>query len=142
MLVRNRSGTWRGSAGAAVLEPRRSIRATDRFRIASVTKTFVATIVLQLVGEGRLALDTTVDRWVPSLKQGPRITVRQLLNHTSGFTSFTESAEAERLYGRYLENVRFDVPIKRAIGVADAQPLAFPPGKGTTTPTPVTMSSG
>lgn len=130
MLVRNQSGTWRGTAGAAVLEPRRAMRATDRFRVASVTKTFVATVVLQLVGEGRLELDTTVERWLPSLKKGPRITVRQLLNHTSGFASFTESAEADRLYSRYLENVRFDVPIPRAIAVADAQPLAFPPGKG------------
>lgn len=130
MLVRNRAGTWRGTAGAAVLEPRRAIRATDRFRIASVTKTFVATVVLQLIDEGRLALDTPVDRWLPSLKQGPGITVRQLLNHTSGFTSFTESAEAERLYGRYLENVRFDFSVRRAIAVADAQPLAFRPGTG------------
>jgi D-alanyl-D-alanine carboxypeptidase len=129
MLVRNQAGTWRGTAGAAVLEPRRAMRATDRFRVASVTKTFVATVVLQLVGEGRLALDATVDTWVPSLRKGPRITVRQLLNHTSGFASFTESAEAERLYGRYLENVRFDVPVRRAIAVADAQPLAFPPGE-------------
>jgi D-alanyl-D-alanine carboxypeptidase len=128
MLVRNRSGTWRGTAGAAVLEPRRAMRTTDRFRIASVTKTFIATVVLQLVGEGRLALDTTVDRWLPSVKRGSRITVRQLLNHTSGFTSFTESTEAERLYGRYLENVRFDVPIRRAIAIADAQPLLFAPG--------------
>jgi D-alanyl-D-alanine carboxypeptidase len=130
MLVRNQSGTWRGAAGAAVLEPRRAMRATDRFRVASVTKTFVATVVLQLVGEGRLALDATVDAWLPWLRKGRSITVRQLLNHTSGFASFTESAEADRLYARYLENVRLDLPVRRAIAVADAQPLMFPPGTG------------
>jgi D-alanyl-D-alanine carboxypeptidase len=130
MLVRNRSGTWRGTAGAAVLEPRRAMRPNDRFRVASVTKTLVATVVLQLVGEGKLALDATVDKWLPWLKKGRLVTVRQLLNHTSGFPSFTESAEAERLYGRFLENVGFDVPIRRAVAVADAEPLVFPPGRG------------
>src|SRR5215207_11548500 len=50
-LVRNRSGTWRFATGAATLEPRRAMRVGDRLRVASVTKTFVATVVLQLVAE-------------------------------------------------------------------------------------------
>jgi D-alanyl-D-alanine carboxypeptidase len=61
------------------------MRARDRFRVASVTKTFVATVVLQLVGEGRLGLGDTVERWLPGLvPNGEHITVRELLNHTSG----------------------------------------------------------
>lgn len=64
-LVRDRSGTWRGSAGLAVLQPRRTMRPVDRFRVASVTKTFVATVVLQLVAEGRLRLNDTVERRLP-----------------------------------------------------------------------------
>ncbi|MFH8370601.1 serine hydrolase domain-containing protein [Streptomyces sp. NPDC018031] len=60
-----------------------------RFRIGSATKTFTATVVLQLVDEGRLSLEDTVERWLPGVvrdngNDGSRITVRQLLQHTSG----------------------------------------------------------
>jgi D-alanyl-D-alanine carboxypeptidase len=58
---------------------------TDRFDIASTTKTFIATVVLQLVGEGTLALDDSLGSWLPGrIRHGDRITLRQLLNHTSG----------------------------------------------------------
>jgi D-alanyl-D-alanine carboxypeptidase len=60
-----------------------------RFRIGSLTKTFVAATVLRLVGEGRLSLETTVEELLPGVVRGKghdgrRITVRQLLQHTSG----------------------------------------------------------
>ncbi|MDQ1040134.1 D-alanyl-D-alanine carboxypeptidase [Streptomyces sp. V3I8] len=60
-----------------------------RFRIGSATKTFTATVVLQLVGEGRMSLEDTVEQWLPGVVQGngndgSQITVRQLLQHTSG----------------------------------------------------------
>lgn len=54
----------------------------QRFRIASNTKAFTAAVVLQLVGEKRVSLDAPVSRWLPAMP--PDITVRQLLNHTSG----------------------------------------------------------
>ena len=55
------------------------------FRVASQTKAFVATIVLQLVADGRVGLDAPVSRYLPRLlPDGDQITVRQLLNHTSG----------------------------------------------------------
>ncbi|WP_250572885.1 serine hydrolase domain-containing protein [Nonomuraea sediminis] len=58
--------------------------ANGYFRIGSVTKTFVATVVLQLVDEGKLGLDDPIDQYLPRLVPGgDRITVRQLLNHTS-----------------------------------------------------------
>jgi D-alanyl-D-alanine carboxypeptidase len=69
------------------------LAATDRFRIGSLTKTFVATVALQLVGEGRLSLDDTVERWLPGLvPDGAAISVRQLLNHTSGLGDFEKPA--------------------------------------------------
>ncbi len=75
-----------GVADTATGEPAET---GDRFRIASNTKAFVAVVVLQLVGEGRLSLDDTVEQRLPGLIRGPgydasAITVRQLLNHTSG----------------------------------------------------------
>ncbi len=57
---------------------------TDHYRIASLTKSYVATVVLQLVAEGRLRLSDNVERWLPGLvPEGDKITLR-LLNHTSG----------------------------------------------------------
>ncbi|MEU4607688.1 serine hydrolase domain-containing protein [Kribbella sp. NPDC023972] len=59
------------------------------FRIGSVTKTFVATVVLQLVDEGRVALDAPIERYLPSVvPNGQNITVRQVLNHRSGIYDY------------------------------------------------------
>jgi CubicO group peptidase (beta-lactamase class C family) len=56
--------------------------------IASVTKTFTAVVVMQLVEEGKLSLDDTVDAWFPEQPDGDRITVRMLLSHTSGLADY------------------------------------------------------
>ncbi|MCD7441031.1 beta-lactamase family protein [Streptomyces lincolnensis] len=76
-------------AGTAKRGTDRPMPWNGRFRIGSATKTFTATVVLQLVGEGRMSLDDTVERWLPGVvrgngNDGGRITVRQLLQHTSG----------------------------------------------------------
>jgi D-alanyl-D-alanine carboxypeptidase len=82
-VVQTDEAFWRGAAGYA--EKNRRAEPEDRFGIASTTKTFVATVVLQLVGEGRLSLDDKVEHWLPGrVRKGREITVRQLLNHTSG----------------------------------------------------------
>ena len=62
-----------------------------RFRIASVTKQFTAALALQLVESGEMELDAPVTRYWPEYPaaQGDRVTVRQLLNHTSGIPSYT-----------------------------------------------------
>ncbi|WP_370961399.1 serine hydrolase domain-containing protein [Amycolatopsis sp. cg9] len=60
------------------------------FRAGSVTKSFVATVVLQLAGEGRVHLDAPVERYLPGLLPDRRITVRQLLQHTSGLYNYTD----------------------------------------------------
>ncbi|WP_020661162.1 serine hydrolase domain-containing protein [Amycolatopsis benzoatilytica] len=63
--------------------------AKGRFRIGSITKTFVAATVLQLVGEGKLGLDDPADKYLPEFALGKRITVRMLLQHTSGLFNYT-----------------------------------------------------
>ncbi|WP_158879983.1 serine hydrolase domain-containing protein [Amycolatopsis anabasis] len=77
------------TAGVAELRTGEPVRPGQRFRIASNTKAFVATVLLQLVGEGELSLADSVERWLPGTVRGEgydasKITVRQLLNHTSG----------------------------------------------------------
>jgi D-alanyl-D-alanine carboxypeptidase len=83
------SAELRVARGAANLETGASLRATDRFRAGSITKTFVAAVVLQLAAEGRLDLDAPVASWLPGLV--PRgITVRQLLSHRSGLADYVD----------------------------------------------------
>lgn len=66
------------------------IAAEDRFRVASVTKAMVATVVLQLVDEGGLTLDASLGSLLPGIvPAAERITIRQLLNHTAGLPDYT-----------------------------------------------------
>ena len=63
-----------------------------------MTKTFTATVVLQLAGENRLNLDDSIEKWLPGVIQGngyddKQITIRQLLNHTSGIANYTRSKD-------------------------------------------------
>jgi hypothetical protein len=90
-LVRIGERTWQGASGLGDLRAKRPARASDRFRIGSVTKSFVATLVLQLAGEDRLSLDGNLQRRLPGLVPGgEKLTVRQLLNHTSGLYNYTD----------------------------------------------------
>ena len=87
-------GQQTAGAGVADTATGQPARAGDRFRIASTTKSFVATVVLQLVGEGRLSLNDTVEHWLPGVvsgngNDGSKITIRELLQHTSGIPNYT-----------------------------------------------------
>lgn len=86
--VRDEHGVWRGTSGTAELGTTTAVPAGGRFRAGSITKTFVATVVLQLVAEGQLRLDDPVDTWLPGVVDDHRITVRHLLNHTSGLYDY------------------------------------------------------
>jgi D-alanyl-D-alanine carboxypeptidase len=65
------------------------------FAIASITKTFMATLTLQLVDEERLALDDTIERWLPEMPNASRITVAMLLAHISGLADFTNDGTGQ-----------------------------------------------
>jgi D-alanyl-D-alanine carboxypeptidase len=80
--------------------------------MGSNTKTFVSVVLLQLVGEGRLSLDDTVERWLPGVvagngNDGRRITVRHLLQHTSGLYDYTNDIAVLGSHESYLAH-RFD----------------------------------
>ncbi|OKI01398.1 D-alanyl-D-alanine carboxypeptidase [Streptomyces sp. CB02923] len=89
-------GVWNGGIGLADLKTGRKVVGNEHSRIASNTKTWVATVVLQLVGEGKLKLDDTVDDHLPGLIRtehydGRKITIRQLLQHTSGLPDYLDA---------------------------------------------------
>ncbi|MEV7936040.1 serine hydrolase domain-containing protein [Kitasatospora sp. NPDC088264] len=88
--VRDGDQRWRGTTGVTDLVGQAPVRGDGRFRIGSVTKTFVATTVLQLVGEHRLGLEDSVSSHLPGLvPNGQNITVRQLLNQRTGLFDVT-----------------------------------------------------
>ena len=88
-LVRNGNKTIRVVSGYGNVANKTRIRATDRFRVGSLTKTFVSTVALQLVDEGKLSLDDTVEQWLPGIVPGgDRISVRQLLNMRAGLYDY------------------------------------------------------
>jgi D-alanyl-D-alanine carboxypeptidase len=91
LLVREGGASRTEARGVADGRQGRAVRASDRFRIGSVTKTVVAVAVLQLVADGRIGLDDTVEQWLPGLvPAGSEITVRQLLSHASGLSDYVE----------------------------------------------------
>ncbi|MFI9051933.1 serine hydrolase domain-containing protein [Streptomyces sp. NPDC053427] len=89
LRVHDQRGQWVGSAGVRKLGEAAKPPTNGHFRIGSITKTFTATLVLQLVAEGRIGLDSPADDYLPELDLDRRITVRMLLQHTSGLFSFT-----------------------------------------------------
>ncbi|QES46700.1 peptidase [Streptomyces venezuelae] len=126
---------WAGTAGVGDLRTGEKRQAQERFRAGSITKTFVATVLLQLEAEGRLSLDDSVEKWLPGLVQGNghsgrTITLRQLLNHTSGVFSYTEDeAFVEKVFGPGFLRHRYDTwKPEQLVRVAMAHQPYFAPG--------------
>ncbi|MEV5453160.1 serine hydrolase domain-containing protein [Streptomyces sp. NPDC052535] len=128
--------TWSRTEGVGDLgtgEPRSE---RDRYRVGSITKTFVATVVLQLEAEGRLSLDDTVDEWLPGVVEGngnhgDRITLRRLLNHTSGIYNYTADEEFARTHfarDGFLEHRYDTVTPRQLVAIATAHEPDFAPG--------------
>jgi D-alanyl-D-alanine carboxypeptidase len=81
-------GAYVRARGVSDLKTSQPMSTSDHMRIASVTKSFVATLVLQLADAKMLSLDDALDKYVPSVPNASAITVRELLNHTSGLFDF------------------------------------------------------
>ncbi|GHE12836.1 serine hydrolase domain-containing protein [Streptomyces alanosinicus] len=129
-VVRARYGT----SGAGSTAP---VPWDPEFRVASTSKTFTAVVVLQLAAQGRLSLDDTVERWLPGVvhghgNDGSRITVRDLLQHTSGIYDYiTDPGIQDKLRNHFEEN-RYDAtPPSRLVAIAMRHaPLFTPPQDG------------
>ncbi len=89
LRVNDMRGEWVGTAGVAELGGTAKPPVDGHVRIASNTKTFTATLVLQLVAEGKIGLDVPAADYLPEFGLDERITVRMLLQHTSGVFNFT-----------------------------------------------------
>jgi len=87
---------WSGAAGSADLATARVMTPETAFALASVSKTLTAAVVLQLVSEGRLALDQPVAPLLSAFRLDPRITVRMLLDHSSGLPDYFLNPKIDR----------------------------------------------
>ncbi|WP_207944559.1 serine hydrolase domain-containing protein [Actinomadura rubrisoli] len=128
---------WGGRSGVADLVSGRKRGVHDRFRVGSITKTFVAAVVLQMAAEGKLSLDDTVDHWLPGVVKGnghdgKRIRLRQVLNHTGGIYSYTEDEGFQRQeFGTDFLRHRYDTwTPERIVRLAMTHKPDFAPGDG------------
>ncbi|WP_439876830.1 serine hydrolase domain-containing protein (plasmid) [Bacillus mycoides] len=121
--------TWGYAAGIADLRTKKPMKTDFRFRIGSVTKTFVATVLLQLAGENRLNLDDSIEKWLPGVIQGngydgKQITIRQVLNHTSGIADYIQSKDFD------IMDTKKSYTAEEFVKMGISLPPDFAPGKG------------
>ncbi|WP_067825301.1 serine hydrolase domain-containing protein [Nocardia inohanensis] len=118
-------------SGVADIETRVPMADHSRFRVGSMTKMFVSTVVLQLVGAGEIALDAPIERYLPGLvigngNDGRAITVRQLLQHTSGLPDYLDYVDLLEV----VKNPLAQYDPQQLVRTALAHPPLFPPGSG------------
>ncbi|MDQ0946940.1 D-alanyl-D-alanine carboxypeptidase [Streptomyces phaeochromogenes] len=135
--VRDGHGVWNGRSGVGDLSVRHQRSTHEKFRIASVTKTFTATVLLKLEAKGRLSLDDSIEKWLPGVVRGANyrpeaITVRHLLNHTSGIFDYNMDGGFRAKYaGDEFDKNRYTgwAPAD-LLDIALAHPANFQPEQG------------
>jgi len=139
LLVEGPGFRWIGASGLAIEATGLPMLPEDQFAIDSIAKTFTSTIVMKLVEDGRLGLDDSIDRYLPAevidglhvfegRSYGNEITVRQLLNHTSGIPDDWACADFLQLIATDLE--RRWTPEETVEYVKENCESQFPPGEG------------
>lgn len=120
-------------SGVASLDSEEPVDFDSYFRMGSNTKTFVSVVVLQLAGEGALTLEDTVDQWLPGVvtgngNDGTQITIRQLLQHTSGLYNYTNDIAGLFNADDFLEFRHERVEAEDLLAIALEQEPRFAPG--------------
>jgi D-alanyl-D-alanine carboxypeptidase len=120
-------GVWVKTFGESDIEKGTAMNTADKVRIASNTKTVVATVLLQLVQEGKLSLDDKLSKYVPMVKDADKITIRQNLQMTSGTFSFTEDEQFDE---EFTADPLMRITPEQEIEIANRHDNYFPPGQG------------
>ncbi|WP_243709373.1 serine hydrolase [Micromonospora sp. 15K316] len=132
-VVRDGGRVTKARSGVADVDTGAPMPVDGYFRIGSETKTFVSVVVLQLVGEGRIRLDDPIERWLPGVidgngNDGRHVTVRQVLQHTSGLYDPTGDLDALQSADEFLAH-RFDRYTEaQLVAMAIRHPPLFPAG--------------
>lgn len=114
---------WQWASGLRSSPGDEPVRPNDRFRIGSITKTFNAAMVLQLVEAGEIGLDDPLDDHLAGWDLGPEVTIRRLLQHTTGIFDYTDDPT-------FLAAARTAVTPAEVVSFALANGPVFPPGEG------------
>lgn len=122
LMARGDEVLYRDARGMAQIELGVPMRADHVFRIASNTKQFTAATALKLVEQGRLSLSDPLSKFLPDYPNGARITIHELLNHTSGIKDYTE------IDGYFGGAIRQDLDTKKLLAVFKNLPVDFAPG--------------
>lgn len=122
LVARGDQVLFRGARGEASVELGVPLKPDSVFRIGSVTKQFAAAGLLKLVEAGKVSLDDPLSKYLPDYPNGAKISVRQLLNHTSGVRSYTG------IPGVMAGPIRMDLSTAQLIDTFKAQPVDFAPG--------------
>ncbi|MFD9499164.1 serine hydrolase domain-containing protein [Streptomyces sp. NPDC060035] len=134
--ARDADGVWKSASGVGDLKTGAPRGKNDRFRVGSITNTFVATVLLQMEAEKRLGLDDAVEHHLPGLvrgngNDGREVTVRQLLNHTSGLFDYLADTEYGGTYmegDAYLQHRYDTLTPEMRVNVALSHEPLFKPG--------------
>jgi D-alanyl-D-alanine carboxypeptidase len=113
------------AVGIADLETEKRMTGKELFDAGSITQTFVAAALLQLVDEGRLDLDEVVGRYLPDFPPGARITVRQVLSHSSGLPELRDDPE---VFQQFFREPGHRWTLSELLAIAAAMPAYFEPG--------------
>jgi D-alanyl-D-alanine carboxypeptidase len=118
---------WTATRGTTRLGAKVTPTLAEHTRIGSVTKTFTGTVILQLVDEGKLRLDESIQKWFPQAPEAANITIRELGNMSSGIDTYTADAS---IVSRYFADPTKTWKSSELIAAGLAQPRKFPPGEG------------
>jgi len=125
-------GTWVQAMGIGNLTTAVPITTDDHVRIASITKTFTATVVLQLVDEGKLSLEDRLEPFVTGIANGEHITIYQLLNMTAGVFDYI----ADPVFGpAYQADPEIALSHEQALAIMRQHPPTSRRGRRSATPT-------
>ncbi|MEV6029667.1 serine hydrolase domain-containing protein [Nonomuraea sp. NPDC052116] len=134
--VHDEQGEWVGSAGVRKLGQSAKPPTNGSFWAGSIVKTFTATMALQLVAEGKIGLDAPVAGYLPEFGLDRRITVRMLLQHTSGLFNYTGDFDPDGKYvpgipaagKEWLDNRFRSYRPEELVRLALSKPARFEPG--------------
>ena len=118
-------GSYVQTLGVSDLATGAPLQPDDHFRIGSVTKTFTATAILQLVDEHKISLDDRLARYVTGIPYGDQITIAQLLGMTSGVYDFVNDPE---FTAAYVANPLLPFSLSQVVAIIQRNKPLFPPG--------------
>lgn len=115
---------WATAQGVADVESNTAMTTDMYWPLRSVTKSYTVTLLLQLVDQGKVSLDDTIDKWVDGVPSGDEVTLRQLADMSSGVPEYTTRAWIRD----YVADPQRAFTTQELIDYANAEPAQFPPG--------------